>query len=154
MDDRKYILRAIELAKESMEKGGFPAGALVVKDGEVISEGISIGSVIFDPTSHAETVCVRDACKKLKTTNLKGATLYESLQSCVMCLSVANWAGIRKIVYGCKKTPEMVSKNYYEGITDNERLNKENNRQIEFVYIPDFEKESLELVKNWEKKFL
>lgn len=150
-EDEKYLKRAIELAKESVKRGGFPAGALVVKDGEVIAEGISIGTILHDPTSHAETSSIREACKKLNTTNLKGATLYESLQSCVMCFSVAYWAGISKIVYACKKTPEMTSKFYYEGITENTTLNQENNRQIELVHVTDLENDSLTVINNWEK---
>lgn len=68
-----------------------------------------------------------------------------------MCFSVANWAGISKIVSGCRKTEEMVAKNYYEGKTDIIQLNNENSKQIELVYLLDFEKESLDLVKQWEK---
>lgn len=152
MEEIEYLKRSIELAEESVRKGGFPAGALVVKDGKVIAEGISIGNILHDPTSHAETASIREACKKLNTTNLEGATLYESLQSCVMCLSVAYWAGISKIVYACKKTPEMVSKLYYEGTTENTKINRENNRQIELVHSPDLEKDSLTVVKKWERK--
>ena len=152
-DESKFLKRAIELAKESVKKGGFPAGALVVKDGKIISEGVSIGNILNDPTSHAETACIREACKKLNTTNLEGATLYESLQSCVMCFSVAYWSGVSRIVYACKKTPKMVSKFYYEGVTDNKNLNKENNRQIKTIHVPDLEKDSLDVVKEWEQKF-
>lgn len=153
-EDRKYLKRAIELAKESVNQDGFPAGALVVKDGKIISEGISIGNLLNDPTSHAETSSIRQACKKLKTPNLAGATLYESIECCAMCFSVAYWSGISKIVYACRKTPEMVSKFYYEGNINNQKLNNESNRRIELVFIPDFEKESLAAVEDWEKNLL
>lgn len=151
VEDKKFLKRAVELAQESVDKGGFPAGALVVMNGKVIAEGISIGNILHDPTSHAEAASIREACKVLETSDLSGATLYESLQSCVMCFSVANWANISRIVYASKKTPEMVAKGFYEGITDNEKLNEENNHKIELVFIPDFEKESLDIVSNWEK---
>jgi len=151
MGDEEYLKLAIEQAKNSVEQRGFPAGAVVVKDGEIISKGVSLGFKLNDPTSHGETASIRAACKKLGTADLAGATLYASLQPCLMCFSVANWAGISRIVYGCKKTEDMVSKGYYEGKTDVYRVNEENNRRIELVYIPDFEKESLELVKKWEK---
>ena len=150
-EDKKYLKRAIELAKESVKQGGFPAGALIVKNGKIISEGISIGNLLNDPTSHAETASIREACKNLKTSNLEGATLYESLECCTMCFSVAYWAGISRIVFACKKTPELISKFYYEGNASNERLNEENNRKIELIFIPDFEKESLAVVSKWEK---
>lgn len=152
MDEKYFLKLAIEQARKSMQKGGFPAGAVVVKNGKIISKGISLGFILNDPTSHAETMAIREACKSLKTSDLKGATLYESLGCCVMCFSVANWAGISRIVSGCRKFPDMVSKGYYEGATDVKDLNDQNTRKIEFVYIPDFEKDSLELIKDWESK--
>jgi len=150
MYDKEYLQLALEQARASVKQGGFPAGAVVVKDGKIISKGVSLGFLLHDPTSHAETAAIREACKTLNTADLTGATLYENLTSCVMCFSVANWAGITRIVSGCKKTPEMVSKRYYEGKTDVNSLNEENNRKIELVYLPDFENESLELIKKWE----
>lgn len=150
-NESKFLKRAIELARQSVQKGGFPAGAVVVKDGEIIAEGISIGSVLNDPTSHAETASIRESCQKLKTTNLEGAVLYESVQSCLMCFSVAYWAGISKIVYACRKTPEMVKKFYYEGNTDTVQVNEQNNRKIELVFMPGFEEESLKAIQEWEK---
>lgn len=152
MDDKEYLKRAVELANMSIEKGGFPAGAVVVKDGKVIAEEISIGYSLCDPTSHGETAAIREACKKLQTVDLTGAMLYESIECCNMCFSVAYWAGISKIVYACRKTPEMVQKYYYEGTTSNTVLNENNNRKIELVFIPDFEEESLTAVKKWEDK--
>jgi len=151
MGDKGYLQLAIEQAKKSVEQGGFPAGAVVVKDREVVSRGVSLGFKLNDPTGHAETSAIRNACKELRTTDLTGATLYASLQPCLMCFSVANWAGIKRIVFGCKKTDEMVQKDYYEGKADLYEINKKNNRQIDLVYIPDFEKESLKLIKQWEK---
>lgn len=150
--DLVFLKLAVEQAKESVQQGGFPAGAVVVKNEKIISKGVSLGFKLHDPTSHAETSSIRQACKKLKTTDLSGATLYASLQPCLMCFSVANWAGISRIVYGCKKTEEMVKKFYYEGFTDIETVNNQNNRQIGLVYLPDCESEMLKLVKEWEEK--
>jgi len=143
---------AVNQARKSAKEGGFPAGAIVVKNGQIISEGISLGWKLNDPTEHAETSAIRIACKLVGSSNLEGATLYESLECCSMCFSVSNWAGISKIVYACRKTPEMVSKSYYEGLTDNNILNENNNKKIEIVFIPDFEQECLDIVKEWEEK--
>jgi len=151
MNDIDYLRLAIEQAKKSVDEGGFPAGAIIVKDGKVISGGVSLGRKLNDPTEHAETSAIRNACKTLGS-YLDGATLYGSLECCNMCFSVANWAGISRIVYACRKTPEMVSKDYYEGLTDNKKINDSNNRKIEIVFISDFEEEMLELVKIWEEK--
>ena len=149
--DLTFLKLALEQAEESVKQGGFPAGAIIVKDGQIITKGVSLGFKLNDPTSHAETSSIRQAWKKLKTIDLNGATLYASLQPCLMCFSVANWSGISKIVYGCKKTEEMVSKDYYEGKTDISLINEENNRKIELVFLPDFEQQSLDLVKKWEE---
>jgi len=151
MNDKDYLKLAVEQAKKSVDEGGFPAGAVVVKDGKVISEGVSLGRKLNDPTEHAETSAIRKACQSISS-YLDGATLYGSLECCNMCFLVANWSGISRIVYACRKTPEMVKKFYYEGLTDNEVLNESNNKKIEIVFIPDYEQEMLELVKNWENK--
>ncbi len=150
-EDKKFLKIAVEQARESVNRGGFPAGAVVVRNGEIISKGVSLGFKLNDLTSHAETVSIREACKVLRTIDLSGATLYASLQPCLLCFSAANWAGISKIVYGCGKNNQMVSKGYYEGKNEISEVNKNNNRQIELVYIPDFESEMLELVSEWEK---
>ena len=151
MDDKRYLKLAIEQAKKSVKLGGFPAGSVVVKD-KVIAKGVSLGFNLHDPTSHSDISSIRQACKKLKTVDLNGATLYAALQPCLMCFSVANWAGISKIVYGCRKTKEMINKSYYQGTTNINEINKQNTRQIKLVFIPDFEKEILNLIKKWEIK--
>lgn len=152
MDDKTFLKMAVEQAKKSAQMGGFPAGAIVARDGKTISEGVSMGNKLHDPTSHAETVAIREACQKLQTVNLVGATLYESLECCNMCFSVSYWAGISRIVYACRKTEEMVKKYYYEGDTSNKLLNSNNNRQIDLVFIPEFENEVVEGVSVWEKR--
>lgn len=152
MNDRQYLQLAVKQAIKSVEEGGFPAGAVIVKDQIIISEDVSLGFKLHDPTSHAETASIRKACKSLKTIDLVSATLYASLQPCLMCFSVANWSGISRIVFGCKKTEEMARKGYYEGFTNVSKVNKENSRKIELVFLPDFEKEMLDLVKSWEEK--
>jgi tRNA(Arg) A34 adenosine deaminase TadA len=153
LKDLNFIQLAIDQAKESIKQGGFPAGCVLVKDGQVIEKGIALGFKLHDPTSHPETSCIRSACKKLQTVDLAGAVLYSSLQPCMMCFSVATWAGISKIVYAARKTEEMIAKNYYEGKQNLEQLNEQNNKKVELVFVPDLEKESLQIVKEWEASF-
>ena len=152
MEDKKFLQLAIKQARQSMEQGGFPAGAVVVKDGKVIAEGISLGYQLHDPTEHAETSAIRKACQLVGSSNLEGATLYESLECCNMCFSVAVWGGISRVVYACRKTPEMVKKFYYEGMTKNEDINNTNNTKIELIFIPDYVQECLDIVREWEEK--
>jgi tRNA(Arg) A34 adenosine deaminase TadA len=152
MNDLDFLKLAVDKAKESVNQGGFPAGAVIINNGEIISEGISIGRKLNDPTGHAETSSIRAACKKLETRDLSGATLYASLQPCLMCFTVSNWANISRIVFGCRKTEEMVRNNYYEGSTDIRVINKQNNKQIEIIFISDYENEMLKLIEDWESK--
>lgn len=152
MDDKYFLKLAVEQAKISVSAGGFPAGTVIVKDKKVISEGISIGNKLHDPTEHSDMSAIKKACQQLETTNLSGATLYAALEGCNMCFYASNWAGISKIVYACRRTPEMVKKFYYEGQIDIHTLNESNSRKIELVYISDFEVECLNLIKEWEDK--
>lgn len=148
----KFLKIAVNQAKKSVKLGGFPAGALVVLNGKIISRGVSLGGKLNDPTNHAETSSIRKACKKLKTTDLSGCVLYASLEPCLMCFQVSNWANISKIVFASKKTDIMAKKNYYEGMNDIRKINKLNNRQIEIKFISTYENEMLELVKSWENQ--
>jgi tRNA(Arg) A34 adenosine deaminase TadA len=154
MQDLDYLRLAVEQAKESIKQGGFPAGAILVKDNQVVAKGISIGNLLHDPTAHAESETVRAACQVLKTTDLSGATLFASLEPCLMCFSATNWSGVSRIVYGCQKTTKMVNKHYYEGRSDIHDVNSKNTHQLGLVYLPDFENEMLALITEWEKQFI
>lgn len=80
MNDKDFLKFAVEQAKKSVEEGGFPAGAIIVKDGKVLAVGVSLGYKLHDPSEHAETSAIRKACKAMGSSNLGGATLYERIQ--------------------------------------------------------------------------
>lgn len=65
MPQKEHMLKAILLAKESVQNGGYAIGAVVVKNDEIISTGISRVKVDNDPTAHAEMIAIREACKIL-----------------------------------------------------------------------------------------
>jgi tRNA(Arg) A34 adenosine deaminase TadA len=123
-----YLIKAIEKAEESIRQGGFPAGAIVVKDNKIIGSGISIGNKLNDPTSHGELSSIRDACKNLKTSNLTGVTLYASMQPCLMCFSAVMWSGISRVVFACGK--DKVSNEYYGGTYDISEINNEHAKSL------------------------
>jgi len=151
MDHSTFLKQAVELAKRSVALGGFPDGAVIVKDNKIIADGLSLGFSQNDPTGHAESCAIRGACKMLGTVDLSSCILYASLQPCLMCFSAATWSNISKIIYGCKKTEEMVKKRYYEGTNDVAEINKQNTHKIELVYLPHFEDEMKTIIGNWEK---
>jgi guanine deaminase len=95
----KFMKRAIELSIKSVNSGTGPFGAVIVKDDKIISEGFNTVTLTNDPTSHAEIVAIRMACKSLVNFSLEECDLYTTCEPCPMCLSAIYWARINKIYY-------------------------------------------------------
>ena len=98
--DKTFMREAIRLANESVENGGGPFGAVIVKDGEIIAGRSNSVTIDDDPTAHAEVNTIREACRKLGTFDLSGCTIYTSCEPCPMCLGAIYWAKIDRIFYG------------------------------------------------------
>ena len=101
--DEKMMRKAIDLAAKSCMEGGGPFGAVIVKGGKVISAESNSVTIGNDPTAHAEVNAIRAACRKLKTFDLGGCTIYSSCEPCPMCLGAIYWAGISRLVYGADR---------------------------------------------------
>jgi guanine deaminase len=102
MDDRYFMLKAIEKAKLGIKKGQTPFGACIAKNGKIIALEHNHVWEKKDPTAHAEVAAIRKACKKLKTIKLDGCIIYSTTEPCPMCFTACHWAGIKKIVYGTR----------------------------------------------------
>ena len=95
-----FMSQAIEMAKKEMlENGAAPFGAIVVKKGTIVGQGVNEVINKCDPTSHGEIEAIRSACMNLKTWDLTDCTLYTTCEPCEMCLSAMFWARINKIFY-------------------------------------------------------
>jgi tRNA(Arg) A34 adenosine deaminase TadA len=101
--DHKYMEYAAELAERNIENGGGPFGAVIVKDGEIVSTGVNRVTADNDPTAHAEVNAIRSACKHLGSFQLTDCVVYSSCEPCPMCLSALYWAGVKRIYYGNTK---------------------------------------------------
>lgn len=100
-DPNAPMKTAIALSLEAIRTGkGGPYGAVVVKDGQIIGQGMNEVTSRQDPTHHAEIAAIREACQTLKSSQLMGCQLYTSCEPCPMCLAAAYWAGIDQIFYG------------------------------------------------------
>jgi guanine deaminase len=100
MYEERFMRRAIALSAEALGKPGTePFGAVVVKDGAIVGEGLNHSLAHFDPTSHGEVEAVRDACRNLRTVDLSGCELYTSCEPCAMCVTTMTIAGISKLYY-------------------------------------------------------
>jgi guanine deaminase len=100
-DDETYLRMAIELSRHALEdQGKTPFGAILVLNGEVVSEGTSSVIELIDPSAHAEVMALRNAAQKLKSHLLPGSVLYSSSEPCPMCLTACYWAQVSRIVFG------------------------------------------------------
>ena len=91
---------------------GSPIGCVIVRDGKLLAEGHNEVDPNHDPTAHAEIVTIRRACAALGTQELRGTTLYSTLQPCGMCSMASIWSRIGRIVYGAERP--QVHKMYFE----------------------------------------
>jgi tRNA(Arg) A34 adenosine deaminase TadA len=99
--DHSFMARAIQLSVDNVRSGkGGPFGAIVVKEGNVIAEGVNRVTASNDPTAHAEVIAIREACHRLQIFQLKDCELYTSCEPCPMCLGAIYWAHISRVYYG------------------------------------------------------
>ncbi len=97
--DLRFMQQAFALAQRAEAAGEVPVGAVVVKDGEVIGEGWNHPISSGDATSHAETEAIRSACAKLGNYRIPGATIYVTLEPCLMCSGAILHSRIARVVY-------------------------------------------------------
>jgi guanine deaminase len=96
-----FMARAIQLAIENVRSGhGGPFGAVVVKDGSIIAEGVNQVTLTNDPTAHAEVLAIRQGCQRLGCFELKDCELYTSCEPCPMCLGAIYWARLSRVYFG------------------------------------------------------
>lgn len=97
--NERFLQEAIRLADESINDGGGPFGAVLVKDGEIIGRGSNRVTQLSDPTAHAEVQAIRDACRTVGDFQLSGCELYVNCEPCPMCLAAAYWARVDAVYY-------------------------------------------------------
>lgn len=112
-EDERFMRRALALAEEAArDGGGAPIGCVIVVEGVIVAEAHNEVAAQHDPSAHAEIVAMRRACAALGRDDLRGASLYSTLQPCGMCSMASIWASITRIVYGA--TRRDVHRMYFE----------------------------------------
>ena len=101
-DDEQFMRQALELARQAEADGEVPVGAVVVVDGRVCGRGFNSPIRSSDPTAHAEILALREAAGKLQNYRLEAATLYATLEPCVMCAGALVAARVRRLVFGAR----------------------------------------------------
>jgi tRNA(adenine34) deaminase len=100
--DELFLSQALELAREAGQAGEVPVGAVVVLDGTVIGRGRNSPIARNDPTAHAEILALREAAATVRNYRLEGATLYATLEPCVMCAGALVAARVTRLVFGAR----------------------------------------------------
>ena len=98
--DKKFMERAITLAKTAAAQGEVPVGAVVVRDGKIIGEGYNRCEELSSPTAHAEIMAINAAAKTQKDWRLGGCSLYVTLEPCPMCAGAILGARLDEVVFG------------------------------------------------------
>ncbi len=98
--DERFMGEALDEARAALAAGEVPVGAVVVLDGRVIGRGHNQPVGLKDPTAHAEVLALRAAAQVLGNYRLVGATLYATVEPCVMCCGAAVLARVGRVVYG------------------------------------------------------
>lgn len=91
---------ALALARQAATEGEVPVGAVVVRDGQIVGRGHNRPVSSHDPTAHAEIDALRDAAANIGNYRLTGATLYVTLEPCMMCVGAFMHARVKTVVYG------------------------------------------------------
>lgn len=98
-DDRRWMQRALELAASAEAEGEVPVGAVLVLDGRAAGEGWNRPIAAHDASAHAEINALREAGRHVGNYRLPGATLYVTLEPCVMCAGAIVHARVARVVY-------------------------------------------------------
>lgn len=98
--DRDWMLLAIERAREGIEHGQSPFGAVIVRGGEVVADAHNEVRLTSDPTAHAEITAIRAACRRLRTIDLSTCEIFTTCEPCPMCAAAIHWARLDRVVYG------------------------------------------------------
>jgi len=102
LSDEDFLREALELARDAERGGEVPVGALVVLDGRVMGRGRNSPIARNDPTAHAEILALREAAAATGNYRLEGATMYATLEPCVMCAGALVAARVSRLVFGAR----------------------------------------------------
>ena len=126
--DDHFMRMALDEASIAYNEGEVPVGAVLVKDGKVISKAHNQRENIKDPTGHAEIITLRHGSKEEDNWRLTGFTLYVTKEPCIMCAGAMVNARLGRLVYGCKDDKGGAVGSLYNILSD-----KRLNHQVEVV---------------------
>ena len=108
-----FMRQALSQAQRAFDEEEVPVGAVIVMNGQVIAKGYNQVQLLKDVTAHAEILAISSACENLQSKYLPAATLYVTLEPCLMCAGALYWNKIGHIVFGAYD-----EKNSYRRVTE------------------------------------
>ncbi len=121
-DDFYWMGIALREAKKAADRGEVPIGAVVARNDVVLGRGFNYREARRDPVAHAEIIAIRKAARKEASWRLVGATLYVTLEPCIMCMGAILLARIDRVVFGCHDPKGGAAGSLYD-LSDDKRLN-------------------------------
>lgn len=143
---KNWMEEALNMAKRAYKKNEVPIGAVIVKDGKIISKAYNQREKKQNAIKHAEIIAIDKACKKLKSWRLDGCTLFVTLEPCPMCSGAICNARIDKVVYASSEKTSQ--DNLCEMILQSNRLN----HKVLLEQDKNFEREASNLLTNFFKE--
>lgn len=120
--DEYWMGEAIRRAVRGAARGEVPIGAVIVQGGRIIGSGYNLRETANDPTAHAEMIAIRRAASRAGGWRLNGATLYVTLEPCVMCMGAIILSRIDRLVFGCHDPKAGACGSLYD-LSSDRRLN-------------------------------
>jgi tRNA(adenine34) deaminase len=115
MTDEYFMKQALKEAVIAYEEGEIPVGAVVVIEGKLVARGHNMTEKLNDPTAHAEMIALTSAFSHIGAKYLPEATLYVTVEPCLMCAGALYWSKVKRIVWGTND-----EKNGHQRITKDE----------------------------------
>ena len=141
----KFMIEAIKEANKSLEINEVPVGAVIVKNGKIISRGHNIKEKKQSSLAHAEIIAIEKATRKVKNWRLIDCDIYVTLEPCPMCASAIKQSRIKKIYYGTSTTEN--NHKIFESICNTIDNNKKLDYEADLMKL-----ECTELLKKFFKK--
>lgn len=114
MTQHEAVMRlALDEARRAFDEGEIPVGAVMVKDGKVISSAHNLREQTGDPTAHAEVLAIREAARVLGGRRLAGCTLYVTLEPCPMCAGALVMANVERCYFGARDERQGCAESIY-----------------------------------------
>ncbi len=116
--DEDFMRLALDEAEQAAAAGETPIGAVLVINGEVIAAGHNMRETWQDPTAHAESIVLRQTAAKLGRWRLTDATVYVTMEPCLMCAGALVLARVNRLVYGCRDPKAGALGSVYDVVRD------------------------------------